>query len=183
MHRISELARQFGLSRSTLLYYDRIGLLSPSERSDSGYRLYGPADRERLAAICGYRRAGLGMEDIRRLLATAEEGSEAVIRQRLQTVGEDIRGLQAQQRLLAGMLRLQSGGGLPATVDKETWVAMLRAAGMDDAAMRQWHVEFERRAPEAHHAFLLSLGIGEQEADMIRQWSGAGYGAVPGDDG
>jgi DNA-binding transcriptional MerR regulator len=30
MYHITQLARQFGLSRSTLLYYDRIGLLSPA---------------------------------------------------------------------------------------------------------------------------------------------------------
>jgi len=36
----SQLAGRFGLSRSTLLYYDSIGLLSPSERTASNYRLY-----------------------------------------------------------------------------------------------------------------------------------------------
>jgi len=51
------------------------------------------------------------------------------------------------------------------------FVAMLRAAGMDDAGMKQLHVEFERRAPQAHHNFLLSLGIPETEALQIRKWS------------
>ncbi len=37
---IGRLARRFGLSRSTLLYYDSIGLLSPSTRSAKDYRLY-----------------------------------------------------------------------------------------------------------------------------------------------
>lgn len=44
MYHISQLAQQFGLSRSTLLYYDRIGLLSPSARSEAGYRQYSPAN-------------------------------------------------------------------------------------------------------------------------------------------
>ena len=49
---------------------------------------------------------------------------------------------------------------------------------MDDDAMRQLHVEFERRAPQAHHNFLLQLGIPEQEALAIRAWSaGAAQGA------
>jgi hypothetical protein len=42
---------------------------------------------------------------------------------------------------------------------------------MDDDAMLRWHAEFEQRAPEAHHAFLLSLGIEEQEVTLIREWS------------
>ena len=44
---ISQVASRFGLSRSTLLYYDTIGLLSPSLRSRANYRLYSPADVER----------------------------------------------------------------------------------------------------------------------------------------
>lgn len=169
MYRISQLARSFKLSRSTLLYYDRVGLLCPSGRSEAGYRLYSTADKERLALICSYRQAGLGIEEIRCLLATAADGSEAVIRQRLQAIGSEIRQLQAQQRLLAGMLTLPTGGELSQAVDKQTWIEMLRAAGMDDQAMLQWHSEFERRAPQAHQAFLLSLGISEEEVLLIRQ--------------
>jgi DNA-binding transcriptional MerR regulator len=171
MYRITQLARQFGLSRSTLLYYDRVGLLNSSGRSEAGYRVYSTADKERLALICSYRQSGLGIDDIRHLLASAAEGSETVIRQRLQAIGAEIRQLQAQQQLLAGMLTLPTGGELPQTVDKQTWIEMLQAAGMDEHAMCQWHSEFERRSPHAHHAFLLSLGVCEQEALQIRRLS------------
>jgi MerR family transcriptional regulator, thiopeptide resistance regulator len=34
--------------------------------------------------------------------------------------------------------------------------------------MNRWHTEFERRAPEAHHEFLLSLGIPPDEVAKIR---------------
>ncbi len=171
MFRITTLARQFGLSRSTLLYYDRIGLLSPSVRSGADYRLYSPADRDRLETICAYRRAGLTIEDIRALLAMEGDDTSEVLQKRLKTLGEEICDLQAKQRLLAGMLRITAAGGPGAGVDKETWIAMLRAAGMDDNAMRRWHTEFERRAPEAHHRFLVSLGITEAEAMLIRRLS------------
>lgn len=179
MERISQLARRFGLSRSTLLYYDRIGLLSPTGRSEAGYRLYAPADSRRLATICSYRRAGLTIEDIQRILTTRENENSPVLARRLRELGDEIRALQVKQHLLAGMLRQVAGGDLPATVDKETWVAMLRAAGMDDAAMGRWHAEFERRAPQAHHDFLRSLGITEEEALLIRQWSARSAGEAP----
>lgn len=171
MYRITELARQFGLSRSTLLYYDRVGLLSPSGRSGADYRLYSMTDRARLETICAYRKAGLTIEDIRSLLAMEGDDTSEVLRRRLKELGEDIRDLQVKQRLLAGMLRITAAGGPQADMDKETWIAMLRAAGMDDAAMERWHVEFERRAPEAHHRFLISLGINETEALLIRKLS------------
>jgi DNA-binding transcriptional MerR regulator len=173
MFRIGELARQFGLSRSTLLYYDRIGLLAPSGRSETGYRLYSRADRERLETICSFRQAGLGIEDIRSIMAAAGDDTFAVIQQRLFAVGKEIEALKTKQRLLAGMLRLQGHGGPSASVDKEMFVGLLRAAGMDDDAMLKLHIEFERRAPEAHHNFLLLLGISEQETDLIRQRSTA----------
>jgi DNA-binding transcriptional MerR regulator len=171
MFQITGLARQFGLSRSTLLYYDRIGLLSPSGRSAAGYRLYSSEDRDRLATICGFRQAGLTIEDIRRLLSVEENAGAAVLQRRMREIGEEIRSLQAQQHLIGKMLRLQSLEELPASIDKEEWVEMLRAAGMDQAAMERWHREFEKRAPQAHHQFLLSLGIPEDEALFIRKQS------------
>ncbi len=171
MFHITGLARQFGLSRSTLLYYDRIGLLQPSERTAAGYRLYSSKDRDRLATICGFRQAGLTIEDIRRLLSLKDNAGTAVLQRRMREIGEEIRSLQTQQHLLGKMLRLQSLDDLPASIDKEAWVDMLRAAGMDQAAMEKWHREFEKRAPEAHHHFLLSLGIPEDEAFFIRKQS------------
>lgn len=174
MYRITELARMFGLARSTLLYYDRIGLLKPSGRSEAGYRLYSQDDRDRLAAIRGFRQAGLTIEDIERALSMDEHANGAILKRRMRELGEEIRGLQAQQRLLGRMLRADSLGELPAAVDKQAWIEMLRAAGMDDAAMKKWHTEFERRAPEAHHRFLLDLGISEEEAQLIRQLSKEG---------
>lgn len=173
MWRITELARTFGLSRSTLLYYDRIGVLKPSGRSDTGYRLYSSDDRDRLAAICSYRQAGLTIEDIRRLLSIEIENG-AVLQRRMREIGKEINSLQRQQHLLGKMLQVQSLGELPATVDKQAWIEMLRAAGMDESAMERWHAEFERRAPEAHHRFLLSLGISEEEAVSIRKWASEG---------
>ncbi len=173
MYRISQLAEQFGLSRSTLLYYDRIGLLSPSDRNEAGYRQYSAVDRGRLESICSLRRAGMDIEGIRAILATAGDDTTAVLRRRLDEIGAEIEALRTKQHLLAGMLKVQGKGGPGATVNKEMFVAMLRAAGMDEAAMKKLHVEFERREPEAHHAFLLSLGISEKEALLIRKWSAA----------
>lgn len=167
MYRITELAQRFGLSRSTLLYYHRIGLLSPSVRTGANYRLYSEQDRERLEAICAYRQRGLAIEDIRALLARPD-ATTTILQRRLLSLDEEIRGLQAKQRLLADMLQVKARGWKPATVDKATWVAILRAAGMNDEAMDAWHREFEQRAPEAHHGFLLSLGISEDEAAKIR---------------
>ena len=54
---ISQIARTCGLSRSTLLYYDRLGLLRPG-RTASGYRIYRERDLERLDASLTAGRQG-----------------------------------------------------------------------------------------------------------------------------
>jgi DNA-binding transcriptional MerR regulator len=169
MYRISRLAREFGLSRSTLLYYDRIGLLRPSGRTGSGHRVYSRDDRIRLDTICMYRRAGLTIKDIGALLSRkGDDDTEAVLKRRLTALGNEIRAMQSRQRLLARMLRISAEGGPRGGVDRDAWVAMLRVAGMDDDAMNRWHAEFERRSPEAHHRFLASLGMDDREVLLVR---------------
>ena len=167
---ISKLGCLFGLSRSALLYYDRIGLLNPSGRTQAGYRCYSEADRLRLGRICGFRRAGLALEEIRIILASGKP-SAAVLERRFHEIGEEIRILKVKQGLLSRMLTGIASAKCPPAVDRDLWVEMLRAAGMDDRAMARWHAEFEQRAPEAHQEFLLSLGIPEGEALEIRNWS------------
>ncbi|MCG8524020.1 MAG: MerR family transcriptional regulator [Pseudomonadales bacterium] len=50
MYRISELAAQLSLSRSTLLYYERKGLIT-GKRQSNGYRFYGEKDLQRLRLL------------------------------------------------------------------------------------------------------------------------------------
>jgi len=168
---VSQLAKQFGLSRSTLLYYDRIGLLPPSGRSEVGYRLYSQADVERLRSICAYRDAGLSLEEVGSILDNLDVPQREVLENRLREIGHNIRVLQQQQQVLAKMLRVKAGHSPFAVTGKQLWVEMFRAAGMDEAAMRNWHREFELRAPDDHHAFLLALDISEKEAIQIRKLS------------
>src|ERR1035438_9434142 len=134
---ISKLARTFGLSRSTLLYYDRIGLLPPSGRTGSGYRYYTGKDHRRLQRLCFFREAGLALKDIRTVLSSGGKPGAKLLEQRMRELAADIQGLKKQQRLLAGMLRRVASGRLPPAVDKKLWVEMLRAAGMDQNAMSQ----------------------------------------------
>ena len=82
-YRISELGSRFKLSRSTLLYYDRIGLLCPGGRTASDYRQYTADDLARLersAALVGARSVIFvhgGVSD-ERVAAIARFGAEMV---------------------------------------------------------------------------------------------------------
>jgi len=59
-------------------------------------------------------------------------------------------------------------------VNKERWVEIMRAAGLTDEAMRNWHIQFERMEPEAHQEFLESLGI--EAAEIGASANGPGQG-------
>lgn len=168
---ISRLAESCGLSRSTLLYYDRVGLLPPSGRTASGYRYYTARDQARLKRICALRAAGLALSEVSVMLSAGRTHRARVVERRLAQLGNDLAGVRHQQRLLTAMLRQLNSGGGPPTVDKRMWVAMFKAAGLDESAMTRWHAEFESRAPVGHEEFLRSLGIPEEESRAIRAWS------------
>ena len=65
---VSRVARMANVSVRALHHYDEIGLLVPSRRSASGYRLYDEADLQRLRDILLFRQLGLSLEAIRQLL-------------------------------------------------------------------------------------------------------------------
>jgi DNA-binding transcriptional MerR regulator len=65
---VGQVATSFGVTVRTLHHYDEIGLLSPSERTPAGYRLYTPGDLTRLQHIVVYRRLGFPLETISELL-------------------------------------------------------------------------------------------------------------------
>lgn len=62
--KIGELAKQTGLSIRTLHYYDEIGLLCPSHRTEVGYRLYSDRDIIRLQQIVSLRQLGFSLKEI-----------------------------------------------------------------------------------------------------------------------
>ncbi|MEM7588258.1 MAG: MerR family transcriptional regulator [Acidobacteriota bacterium] len=168
---ISQLAKRFGLSRSTLLYYDSIGLLSPSLRSRANYRLYSEEDVERMETIDLYRQAGLPLKDIARVLASGNSAATELLGQRLEGLSREIHQLRRQQQRIVDLLQNEVSLRQTRSLTKERWVAILRATGLSEDDMGRWHQEFERLTPEAHQDFLESLGLEDDEIARIREWS------------
>lgn len=164
---VGQLAKHAGVSRTTLLYYERIGLLVPSARSSAGYRLYTDADMARVLQVRDYRATGMTLEAIAALLDSRDR--EGVIQQRLQAIAREMAILYEQQAVLLRLAHHSDSGSQP--MDKQRWTNLLRAAGMDDATMNRWHALFERQAPIAHASFLGSLGLDGKEIKRIRKWS------------
>lgn len=69
---IGRIAEKSGCSPPTIRYYESIGLLPPPSRAASGRRTYGSEDIARLTFIRRAREFGLGIPEVREVLAAAE---------------------------------------------------------------------------------------------------------------
>ncbi len=79
-HTVGAVARMAGITVRTLHHYDEIGLLSPGDRSEAGYRRYADADIERLQQILFYRELGFGLDDIRTVMSDGAADASAHLR-------------------------------------------------------------------------------------------------------
>jgi MerR family transcriptional regulator, thiopeptide resistance regulator len=174
VYTIGILAKKFQLSRSTLLYYDSIGLLKPSSRTRAAYRMYSKDDARRLEQICLYRRAGLPLEDVKRVLDSPENSLVSVLERRLDELSADVERLRQQQLFIIGLLKNNALFDRIGMMTKDAWVSLLVACGFSEGDMRRWHVEFERLSPEKHERFLQFLCISDEEIRAIRFWAASG---------
>jgi DNA-binding transcriptional MerR regulator len=168
---VTNLARRCGLARSTILYYERMGLLKPARRSAGNYRIYGENDFQRLRQICIYRGAGLKVSDIRSILHEPRGDAAAVLHRRLVELSGEIERLRDHQRAIASLLKDTDQLRRLRVVTKDKWVEVMRAAGFSETDMRRWHAQFEKSAPQEHQEFLEFLHLPAQEIQSIREWS------------
>jgi DNA-binding transcriptional MerR regulator len=66
---IGEVAERSGLSLRTIRYYEEVGLVTPSARSQGGFRLYTEPDVERLNLARRMKPLGLQLDEMGELLA------------------------------------------------------------------------------------------------------------------
>ncbi|MBU8824580.1 MerR family transcriptional regulator [Mycolicibacterium goodii] len=91
---VGEVAKRFRITVRTLHHYDEIGLLTPSRRAASGYRVYTTSDLTRLSQIIVYRRLEFSLEEIASLLDEGDEVSHLVRqRERVMSRIDEMRGL------------------------------------------------------------------------------------------
>lgn len=123
---IGVAADRVGVTVRTLRHWDEIGLASPSSHTPAGYRLYGPADLDRLHRVVAYRETGLDLDTIRRVLddATVEIGD--TLREQRARLAERIHDLQQLDERLERMVDAHEHGILMSEKEQtevfgETW--------------------------------------------------------------
>lgn len=68
MMTVKEISKLTGVSVRTLHYYDEIGLFTPTEKNDAGYRLYDDKALETLQQILFFREFDIPLKDIKAIM-------------------------------------------------------------------------------------------------------------------
>jgi MerR family transcriptional regulator, thiopeptide resistance regulator len=135
MRTVKELAALAGITVRTLHHYDEIGLLRPSARTDSGYRLYDHDDLLRLQQVLVWRELGFSLADVAALLD--DPGYDLVGALESQRAG-----LAARVDELALVLKrveaalVEAQGGEP--VEEETMFEAFDTSRYDDEVRERW---------------------------------------------
>lgn len=129
MLKVGELAARAGLTVRALHHYDSIGLLTPSARSDAGYRLYDRDDVARLHRIQALRKFGMALADIGAYLDSPGASPIAIVARQIAAlelqIAEAAR-MRATLLLVHGQL---SQGKAP---ELATWLTTLEQMTMYD---------------------------------------------------
>ncbi len=115
LRRVKAFAAEAGVSVRTLHLYDRLDLLKPAALSESGYRLYGEAELERLEHILALRFVGFSLEQIKELLGEPAQPLDVALRMQRAVIARQQRRLESA---LDAIERAQSALAADATADR-----------------------------------------------------------------
>ena len=117
---IGKVAAAAGLNVQTVRYYERMGLLAPGKRTESGYRVYSPDVLERLNFIRQAQAVGFRLEEIREILRMRYAGQSPcncvcnMLQRKLRVVEEQLAELAVfRKRLRRTLHRARSLPRLP----------------------------------------------------------------------
>ena len=145
--RVGALASATGVSVRTLHYYDEIGLLQPSIRTDGRHRLYSAEDIARLQRILSIRALGFSLEEIAECLGNdADFSPRAVIELHITSLTERI----DEQRTLRDRLRaIATRLDRAEDISPDEFIKLIEAITMTDKYFNEeQRAELDQRASE-----------------------------------
>ncbi|MBE1532763.1 MerR family transcriptional regulator [Actinomadura algeriensis] len=109
---VGQVSARLGVTVRALHHWDETGLARPSLRTAAGYRLYTPADLERLHRVVVYRELGVGLDEIRTFLDDPTTDVPGALRAQRTRLTERIERLQRLGGELDRMIDAQERGPL-----------------------------------------------------------------------
>jgi len=115
LFKIGDLAKRAGVTVRTVRYYEELGLLSPTETSPGGFRLYSEKDLRKLNFIKRFKNLDFPLDEILRLIDLPEEGqtksekinsSLSLLQKQLEQVENKMKDLEAIKKDIKKAIRL-----------------------------------------------------------------------------
>lgn len=107
LYTIGQLARRTGLTVKTIRFYSDSGVVPPTDRTHSGYRLYDTAALARLELVRTLRELGAGLQDVQRVLAE-ETTLPQLARAHLSLLDDRMRLLRTRRAVLRAVVKQDS---------------------------------------------------------------------------
>ena len=165
MRTVGEVAALAGITIRTLHHYDEVGLLSPSGRSDAGYRLYSYEDLARLQEVLGWRRLGFSLAEIQSMLDDPSYDRLSALERQRSLVERELERLGSLRSALDAALEAQREG---TQLKEATMFEGFDPAEYEDEARERWgHTDAYRESTRR------AAGYGEAEWRTIREESEA----------
>jgi MerR family transcriptional regulator, aldehyde-responsive regulator len=104
--KIAEVSEQYNISSDTLRYYERIGLIQPVNRLESGIRDYSDIDIRRVEFIKCMRSAGLSIEVLIEYVGLVQQGDrtietrKAILKQQRELLANRMKEMQKTMDIL-----------------------------------------------------------------------------------
>lgn len=135
---VGEVARLAGVTVRTLHHYDELGLVTPGQRTDAGYRLYGDAEVARLQEVLFFRELGFPLDEIGRIIGDPSyERASALTRQRELLVAKAVR-LQRMIRAVDAALDAEHEGYDMTPEEKLEVFGDFDPSDYEDEARERW---------------------------------------------
>lgn len=113
LYSVGEVCSLMHVTRKTLFYYDKIGLLKPTERTSvQQFKLYDAAQINRLNQILIYRNAGLNIQEVRTLLDDEKTDHLKVMESALQRLEKERKEKSDQINRLEALIDKEKGNYL-----------------------------------------------------------------------
>ncbi|MGO4694459.1 MerR family transcriptional regulator [Paenibacillus sp. 2TAB26] len=126
--KVGDLANLTGLTVRTLRFYDQIGLLSPSDQTESGHRLYSESNLSRLHQILSLKELGLSLEEIKQALSGGQISPLEIVNLQINQIKEQIKRQQKLLEQLRHVSKLMQG---QAELTVEDFTSLLQAMKME----------------------------------------------------
>ncbi len=108
MKTVHDVCKETGITRKTLFYYDKIGLLKPTNRNGKQHgKMYSSSAIARLKTIMAYQSCGLTLKEIDAIL-NQDGNEEAILQQAKTRLSKTMKKLEHQIRLLDALQQSRS---------------------------------------------------------------------------